>query len=174
MFFKEGSYAHQVAFIWSRIKKKNCAIVFKCKIKIFCVNIFSYIFRIYFVYSCGQSWIFSIITPVFSVTWSFRNHSNILIYSRNSGNCNTLLRIESPNELIMYFKWNYKYLYCHFWSIYCPYWVKYLFLKYIFFKSISYCIIYIYTYTHTQIHIYTYIYICFYNWICNNNNVHLN
>ncbi len=26
-----------------------------------------------------QSWIFSIITPVFSVTWSFRNHSNMLI-----------------------------------------------------------------------------------------------
>ncbi len=25
-----------------------------------------------------QSWIFSIITPVFSVTWSFRNHSNML------------------------------------------------------------------------------------------------
>ncbi len=31
-----------------------------------------------------QSWIFSIITPVFSVTWSFRNHSNMLILcSRN-------------------------------------------------------------------------------------------
>jgi len=27
-----------------------------------------------------QSWIFSIITPVFSVTWSFRNHSNTLIW----------------------------------------------------------------------------------------------
>jgi len=24
-----------------------------------------------------QSWIFSIITPVFSVTWSFRDHSNV-------------------------------------------------------------------------------------------------
>jgi len=32
-----------------------------------------------------QSWIFSVITPVFSVTWSFRKHSNMLIcYSRNS------------------------------------------------------------------------------------------
>jgi len=31
-----------------------------------------------------QSWIFSIITPVFSVTWSFRNHSNVMICcSRN-------------------------------------------------------------------------------------------
>ncbi len=29
-------------------------------------------------------WIFSIITPVFRVTWSFRNHSNILIcFSKN-------------------------------------------------------------------------------------------
>ncbi len=27
-----------------------------------------------------QTWIFSIITPVFSVTWSFRNHSDMLIY----------------------------------------------------------------------------------------------
>jgi len=31
-----------------------------------------------------QSWISTIITPVFSVTWSFRNHSNMLICcSRN-------------------------------------------------------------------------------------------
>ncbi len=31
-----------------------------------------------------QSWIFSIITQVFTVTWSFRNHSNMLIgCSRN-------------------------------------------------------------------------------------------
>ncbi len=26
-----------------------------------------------------ESWIFSMITPVFSVTWSFRNHSNLLL-----------------------------------------------------------------------------------------------
>ncbi len=31
------------------------------------------------IYSCDQSWHFSIITRVFSVTWSFRNHSNMLI-----------------------------------------------------------------------------------------------
>ncbi len=31
-----------------------------------------------------QNWIFSIITPVFSVTWSFGNHYNMLIWcSRN-------------------------------------------------------------------------------------------
>ncbi len=29
-----------------------------------------------------QIWIFSIITQVFSVTWSFRNHSNILIWAK--------------------------------------------------------------------------------------------
>ncbi len=28
-----------------------------------------------------QSWIFSIITRIFSVTWSFRNHSNMLIWN---------------------------------------------------------------------------------------------
>ncbi len=30
-----------------------------------------------------QSWIFSIVTPIFSVTGSFRNHSNMLIWLRN-------------------------------------------------------------------------------------------
>jgi len=36
------------------------------------------------IYSCDQSWIFSIITPAFSVTRSFRNHSNMMICcSRN-------------------------------------------------------------------------------------------
>jgi len=37
-----------------------------------------------FFYSCDQSWIFCIISPVFSVTWSFRNQSNMMICcSRN-------------------------------------------------------------------------------------------
>jgi len=31
-----------------------------------------------------QSWVFSIITPVFSVTWSFRNHSDMLIFYSKS------------------------------------------------------------------------------------------
>ncbi len=31
-----------------------------------------------------QSWIFRIITPVFSVTWSFRNHSNMLICAQQT------------------------------------------------------------------------------------------
>ncbi len=35
------------------------------------------------IYWC-KSWIFIIITPVFSVTWSFRNHFNMMIWcSRN-------------------------------------------------------------------------------------------
>ncbi len=33
--------------------------------------------------TCDQSWIFSIITPVFSVTWSFRNQCNMIICSGN-------------------------------------------------------------------------------------------
>ncbi len=36
------------------------------------------------IYSCDQSCIFSIITPVLSVTWSFRNHSNMLICWSNT------------------------------------------------------------------------------------------
>ncbi len=38
-------------------------------------------------YFCDQSLIFSIIIPVFSVTWSFRNHSNMQMYN----NCWKLL-----------------------------------------------------------------------------------
>jgi len=33
-----------------------------------------FFYRSILLYSCDQSWIFSIITPVFSVTWSFRSH----------------------------------------------------------------------------------------------------
>jgi len=43
---------------------------------VFYVNIFQNV-----IYPCDQSWI---ITPVFSVTWPFRNHSNMMIWcSRN-------------------------------------------------------------------------------------------
>ncbi len=44
---------------------KNCEIILQFKITVFYVNIFQNV-----IYSCDQSWIFSIITPVFSVTWS--------------------------------------------------------------------------------------------------------
>ncbi len=40
-----------------------------------------------------QSWIFSIITPVFSVTWSFRNHSNMLICCLRNIMCCLMLNI---------------------------------------------------------------------------------
>ncbi len=43
--------------------------------------VFKFILKCHF---CDQSWIFSIIPPGFTVTWSFRNHSNMLIWcSRN-------------------------------------------------------------------------------------------
>ncbi len=37
------------------------------------------LFYIFFIYNLYEFWIFSIITPVLSVTWSFRNHSNMPI-----------------------------------------------------------------------------------------------
>ncbi len=42
-----------------------------------CVFYFNILWNV--IHSCDQNWIFSIIPPVFSVTWSFRNHSNMLI-----------------------------------------------------------------------------------------------
>ncbi len=48
-----------------------------------------------------QSWIFSIITPVFRVTWSFRNHSNMLICS--SINICIIINVEN---ITLYFSWN--------------------------------------------------------------------
>ncbi len=53
--------------------RKN--VIFKIKwpfkITVFCLECISVI---------KADWIFSIISPVFSVTWSFRNHSNILMW----------------------------------------------------------------------------------------------
>ncbi len=43
-----------------------------------------------------QSWIVSIITPVFSVTWSFRNHSNMLL------NCN---KMWLHNVTVLWYFW---------------------------------------------------------------------
>ncbi len=39
-------------------------------------------FEYFFIcnYSCDKNWIFSIITPVFSTTWSCRDHFNMLIW----------------------------------------------------------------------------------------------
>ncbi len=53
------------------LKQENVEILLQFKTTIFNCNIH--------FFSCDQSWIFSFLTPVFSVTWSFRNHSNILI-----------------------------------------------------------------------------------------------
>ncbi len=52
--------------------------------KYYCsLNTFLYILKCNF-FLWWQSWIFSIITPVFSVTWSFRNHSNMLICAQET------------------------------------------------------------------------------------------
>ncbi len=57
----------KATFIWSKIFK----IILPFKITVFCLEFISVI---------KADWIFSIISPVFSVTWSFRNHSNILMW----------------------------------------------------------------------------------------------
>jgi len=44
-------------------------------------DIYLYII-IHNVISVMQSWIFSIITPFFSVTWSFRKHSDMICSSK--------------------------------------------------------------------------------------------
>ncbi len=49
-------------------------IMLQFKTAVFYVNIYKNI-----IDCCDQSWIFSIISPVFSVTWSFRNHTNMLV-----------------------------------------------------------------------------------------------
>ncbi len=41
-----------------------------------------YIFKLNLFLWCKAEFLISIITPVFSVTWSFRNHSNVLWCSR--------------------------------------------------------------------------------------------
>ncbi len=79
-FFKEFSSAHQACIYLIHNTAK--AVIFGnivIKITAFYLDIFFYV-----IFSCDQSKTFSIITPVFSVTWSFRNHSNMLICcSRN-------------------------------------------------------------------------------------------
>ncbi len=65
-----------VRFIGNCLYNKNSNVVklLQFKITVFYVIIFWNV-----IYSCDQSWVFSIITSVFSVTWSFRNHSNMLV-----------------------------------------------------------------------------------------------
>ncbi len=66
-------------FIWLKYSKIcNIVILLEIKITVFYFNI-----QLNTIYSCDQSWIFSIITPVFSVTWSFRNHNMLICCSRN-------------------------------------------------------------------------------------------
>ncbi len=51
--------------------------------EIITINITGFFFKYtlhFILFLLLEIWIFSIITPVFSVTWSFRNHSNMLIW----------------------------------------------------------------------------------------------
>ncbi len=77
MFLKESLLLTKAA-LYSK-NSKNSEILLECKTAVFYVNICYNV-----IYFCDQSCIFSIITPVFSVTWCFRNHYNMLICcSRN-------------------------------------------------------------------------------------------
>jgi len=69
---------NKAAFKWSKIhsKQEYCKVLLQYTITVFYLSVL-------FI-PVMWSWISSIITPVFSVTWSFRNHSNMLICcSRN-------------------------------------------------------------------------------------------
>jgi len=94
VFLKESivSSVHKACI--SLIKNTEITVILWNIITIFYFNKLSNV-----VYSCDQNWIFSFITPVFSVTWSFTNHSNYyqcwkqlccLIFFIT---CDTLLRI---------------------------------------------------------------------------------
>ncbi len=77
MFFK-ASYAHR-GFIWSKIKKKFFFVKCYCNLKYqFSILIYFIFYSLFLIiwFPLRQSWIFSI-TLVFSVTWSFRNHSQV-------------------------------------------------------------------------------------------------
>ncbi len=73
MFFKS------VSFIRLKIQKKTVILWNIITIKNNCF-LFEYILK-YYLFLWWQSWILAAITPVFSVTWFFRNHSNMLIWS---------------------------------------------------------------------------------------------
>ncbi len=78
-FCKHRMMITKAAFIWYRntIKHLYCEMLLQFKITV------SIYFKMSFI-SVMQSWIFSIINPVFSVTWLVRNPSNMMICcSRN-------------------------------------------------------------------------------------------
>ncbi len=103
MFFKEVSYAHpgctylikntvKTVILWHFITISNNCFLFyfilKCNVILWCKAQFS-----------------AAITPVFSVTWYFRNHSNMLIGARQSF---LIIVINVKNSLmaIPQFLWN--------------------------------------------------------------------
>ncbi len=119
----------KAAFIWSKIQQ-NCEIGLLFQITVF-------YFKMQFI-PLMQIWIFCIITPVFSVTWSFRNYSNMLICCSLNffvllSMLKTVLLLYIFVEIVLYFlqdsMMNRKSkrtvficniiiaFYCHFWSI---------------------------------------------------------
>jgi len=76
MFLKEVSFAHPSWIFWYS-RSSNIGKYF-LQFKITLYNIWYILTGDLWLW--WQSWIFSTITPVFSVTWSFRNHSNILTW----------------------------------------------------------------------------------------------
>ncbi len=72
MFLKEVSSAHQGRIYWIK-NAVNCEILLQFKIKVFYCNIF-----LNTIYSCDAQLNFQ--HHYSSVTWSFRNHSNMLIW----------------------------------------------------------------------------------------------
>ncbi len=75
-YLKEFSYAHQGWIFFNQKYSKTIILwnIITNKKKI----LFEYILKCNWIL-WWQSYIFSIITPVFSVTWFFRNHNNMLI-----------------------------------------------------------------------------------------------
>ncbi len=77
-FFSKVFYSHQGCIYLVKYLVKT-VILWKIITNLSNCFLFEYIV----FYSVIQSWIFSIIIPVFSVTWSFRNSNMLICYSRN-------------------------------------------------------------------------------------------
>ncbi len=122
----------KTTFLWSKyLKQKYCEIILPFKIFFLLIWIyFKYIF-----FSVMQSWIFSIITLVFSVTWSFRNHSNMLICcSRNIIIIIIIISSSIENSLCCFFVeplFLFHYFFCYYFVI-----INSIYLKYKLFATI--------------------------------------
>ncbi len=72
----------KIVYIWNKsllLTKAAVIVILRNINTVFYVNTFSNLIDHLWVSICDKSWIFSIITPDFGVTWSFRNHSYLQI-----------------------------------------------------------------------------------------------